>query len=264
MSTFLDAMTLTHDGDNQVGQITGDWAQGRAVFGGALAGLAVRAVGPRVAADRRLRSVLVDFVSPADIGSITVESRILRAGRALTHAEARLVQGGELRAVVMLAYAADRSTGLRWPGAAAPPAVTPEGLTAFPYIDGVTPVFARQFDYRWATGALPFSGGGTPRIGGWVRLAEPVPVDDAVVLALLDAWPAPVLPLLDAPAPASTVTWMVDIVGPIDGEPDAWWRFASDAVAAAGGHASVEARLWGSDGELVAVSRQLVAEFSRP
>jgi hypothetical protein len=143
--------------------------------------------------------VLVDFVSPADIGSITVESRILRAGRALTHAEARLVQGGELRAVVMLAYAADRSTGLRWPGAAAPPAVTPEGLTAFPYIDGVTPVFTRQFDYRWATGALPFSGGGTPRIGGWVRLAEPVPVDDAVVLALLDAWPAPVLPLLDAP-----------------------------------------------------------------
>ena len=78
------------------------------------------------------------------------------------------------------------------------------------------------------------------------------------------AWPAPVLPLMNAPAPASTVTWMVDIVGAIDGEPDAWWRFAADTVAANGGHASVEARLWGSDGALVAVSRQLVAEFSRP
>jgi acyl-CoA thioesterase len=264
MSSFLDAMALTPDGDTLVGQVGPDWAQGRAAFGGALAGLAVRAVGPRIASDRRLLSVLVDFVSPADVGPIRVDTRILRAGRALTHAEARLVQGDELRAVVVLAYAADRATSVRWPGAAAPPAVTPEGLPAFPYIEGVTPAFTQQFEYRWATGNLPFSGGGPPRIGGWVRLAEPVPVDDAVVLALLDAWPAPVLPLMNAPAPASTVTWMVDIVGAIDGEPDAWWRFAADTVAANGGHASVEARLWGSDGALVAVSRQLVAEFSRP
>jgi acyl-CoA thioesterase len=58
--------------------------------------------------------------------------------------------------------------------------------------------------------------------------------------------------------------WLVDTSEPVDGEPDAWWRFAAEAVAATGGHASVEARLWGPAGELVAVSRQLVAEFSRP
>ena len=72
-----------------------------------------------------------------------------------------------------------------------------------------------------------------------------------------------VLPLLREPAPASTVTWMVDVVGPVGGAPDAWWRFEADTLAAGEGHASVEGRMWGADGRLVAVSRELVAEFSR-
>ncbi len=269
MPSFADALHLVPDGDASVGTVTPEWAQGRAAFGGLLVGMAVRALAQRVPADRRLRSVLVDFVAPAGVGPLRVETRILREGRALTHAEARLVQGGEVCAVVVAAYGAARATAIRWE-AGPPPTVAPaDTLPAFPYIEGVTPRFTREFDYRWTGGALPFTGGTDPRVGGWVRLAEPMPADDAVVLALLDAWPAPVLPLLGAPAPASTVTWMVDLVAPADAAPadaapDAWWRFEGTTIAAGEGHASVDGRLWGPDGRLVAASRQLVVEFSSP
>lgn len=260
--TFLDAIALTPDGDTFVGAVTPDWAQGRAAFGGLLAGMAVRALRTRVAPDRRLRSVLIDFVAPADVGPVRVDTRIHREGRALTHAEARLVQGGEVRAVAICAYAADRATAIRWPAAPAPDVPAADALPPVPLPEGIVPTFTRNFAYRY-TGGAPFSGATDAVVGGWVRLVEPVPVDDAVVLALVDSWPAPVLPLMRGPAPASTVTWMVDLVGPVAAAPDAWWRFHGDTVAAGDGHASVEGRLWGPDGGLVAVSRQMVAEFSR-
>lgn len=264
MPSFADALHLVPDGDAVLGTVTPEWAQGRAAFGGLIVGMAVRALAQRVPADRRLRSVLVDFVSPAGVGPLRIETRILREGRALTHAEARLTQDGEVRAVVVAAYGAARATAIRWEAGAAPPAAPADTLPAFPYIEGITPRFTRELEYRWTGDSIPFTGGTEPRVGGWVRLADPMPADDAVVLALLDAWPAPVLPLLRAPAPASTVTWMVDLVASVDAAPDAWWRFEGTTIAAGEGHASVEGRLWGPDGRLVAASRQLVVEFSAP
>ncbi len=263
MVSLDDALVLTLLDGVPHGRVTPEWAQGRTAFGGILAGMACRALRPRVRAERRLRSVLVDFVSPAEVGPVRVDVRVLREGRALTHAEARLLQGDEVRAVAVLAYAEDRTTAIRWPAAPPPAAPGPAELAPFPYIEGVTPRFTRSFEYRWVGEAWPFAGGTEAEVGGWVRLREPVTPDDAVVLALLDAWPAPVLPLLREPAPASTVTWMVDLVGTFDAPAEAWWRFAADTVAAGDGLASVEGRLWSADGRLVAVSRQLVAEFSR-
>jgi acyl-CoA thioesterase len=262
--SFDQALVLRSDNDASIGAITPEWAQGRAAFGGLLVGLALRAIAPRMAPDRRLRSVLVDFVSPAEVGPIRVETRVLRNGRALTHVEARLVQGGDVRVVVLAAYGASRATAVHWEAPPAPSAAPPDSLPAFPYIEGVTPRFTQQFHYRWTSSALPFTGSDDPTIGGWVRLAAPVPVDEAVVAALLDAWPAPVLPLMKGPAPASTATWMIDLVAPIDAPPDAWWRFEGTTSSAGEGHASVDGRLWGPDGRLIALSRQLVVEFSSP
>lgn len=262
--SFTQALALLPDDNASIGAITPEWAQGRAAFGGLLVGMALRTIAPRMPPERRLRSVLVDFISPAEVGPIRVETRVLRDGRALTHVEARLVQGGDVRVVVLAAYGAARATAIRWDAPPPAPVPLPDGLAAFPYIEGVTPRFTRQFEYRWTSGTLPFQGGDDPRIGGWVRLAEPVPVDEAVVVALLDAWPAPVLPLLKGPAPASTATWMVDLLAPIDAAADAWWRFEGTTLGAGEGHASVDGRLWGPDGRLVATSRQLVVEFSKP
>ncbi len=269
MSNWLDAIALRPDGEAYVGEITAQWAQGRSAFGGLLAGMAVVAARTRLPVDRRLVSVLVDFPAPALLGAVRVEVRVTRSGRAITHVEARVSQGAELCAVVLLVFAAHRETGISWPGAAPAEAPGPEQSRAFGYVEGVFPAFTQNFQYRWTSQAYPFTGADVAAIDGWVRLVAPVPIDEAVILALVDAWPAPALPLMHGPAPASTVTWMVDLFGSLDVPADGWWRFASETVAAGSGYASFGARLWapgpqGGAGRLVAVSRQMVAEFSKP
>lgn len=67
------------------------------------------------------------------------------------------------------------------------------------------------------------------------------------------------------PVPGSTVTWQVNYVGelPRSGTPvERWWLFESRAHASAGGYFDAEGRLWSPEGDLVAFSRQLFAEYS--
>lgn len=242
-----------------------EWGQGRAAFGGLVAGLCLRAARAK-APIRPLRSVLVSFVGPVSPGPAQIVSRLLRQGRALSQVEARLVQGGQDCAVLLAAFGDGRQTGLpSLPGPPPPPAPLPEVLPAFPFLAGITPDFTRYLDYLWVGEGLPFGGGPVARTGGWVRFQDQAPVDEAGALGLLDAWPAPVLTLLTAPAAASTVTWMVDLVRPwpVGGvDPAAWWRFEGRGTAAGEGYADVDGWLWGPDGALVATSRQLVAEYS--
>lgn len=244
-----------------------EWGQGRAAFGGLVAGLGLRAM-RRIVPGRPLRSVLVSFANPAAQGPAQVQARLLREGRALSQVEARLSQGGQDCAVLIAAFGEGRPTAVpRIAGPDAPAAPAPDTLPAFPYLAGITPDFTRFLDYRWVGEGLPFGGGPVARTGGWIRLKDATPVDEAGALAMIDAWPAPVLTLLTAPAAASTVTWMVDFVrawppGGVD--PEAWWRFEGTTTAAGQGYADVDGLLWGPDGGLVATSRQLVAEFSAP
>ena len=170
----------------------GGLAQGRAAFGGLLSGVALRALRELVPGERRLRSVLVDFIGPAGPGPLEIDARVLRSGRALTQAEARVHQEGTLVAVVIAAYGADRTTGISWPAASRPEVPDPTSLMGFPFLPGITPAFTQHFDYRWATHRLPFTGAECPEVRGFVR---PGPdeghVDEAMLLALIDAWPAP-------------------------------------------------------------------------
>jgi acyl-CoA thioesterase len=270
MVPFPEITTVTAVSDGVwSARISADWAQGRASFGGVLSGVALRALRALVADDRRLRSVLVDFIAPAAPGDLEIEARILRAGRALTQAEARVHQDGVLVALVVAAYGADRATAISWPAPDRTDLPDPTTLMAFPYLEGITPAFTRHFDYRWATHRLPFTGSEKPEVRGFVRPgAGEGGVDEAMVLALIDSWPAPVLAMAPGPAPASTVTWMVDLVGPVPGAeaeaPGGYWWFEGDATAASDGYADIHGRLYDPDGRLVATSRQLVVEFSRP
>lgn len=247
------------------GEVRAEWTQGRAAFGGLVAGQLVRALEMHVPSERSLRSALFDFVAPAAVGKVTIEASVLREGRALTHAQARLVQDGTVCALVTAAYGAPRASAVRTAGAAAPAIAAPEGMGRLPYVEGVFPRCTQHFDYRWASPRVPFSGSERGQIGGYVRHPNGGPVDAAGVLALLDSWPPALLPLLKRPAPASTVTWMVDIVGAVPDsgtESDGFFRYEADTVAAADGYGSCEARLWEPGGELIAASRQFVVEFS--
>jgi acyl-CoA thioesterase len=131
----------------------------------------------------------------------------------------------------------------------------------FPFVPGLTPQFTQHFEFRLTEGELPFSGSTEATIGGYVRhLTEASGVE--ALLALIDAWPAPVLSLGRAPFFASTIRWSAQLVAEPPRWPEYFW-FRSDCVSARGGYATTVGRLYADD-VLVAFSDQLVAVFDAP
>lgn len=263
--TLESALGLSASGAGWRAQLGAEWAQGRAIFGGLVAGLMARALERELPAERTLRSCLISFVAPGAQGEALIETKLLRAGRALTHGEARLVQNGEPCAVMLAAYGERRQTSLTVAGPTAPDFGGAEALPRLPYMEGVTPRFTKHIDFRVAGGRFPFIGAERANLSGYMRYAHGGPCDAAGLLGLIDAWPSPALPKLKKFAPASTVTWMVDVIGELPArgaQSDAFYRYDAECIAAEAGYASCEARIWGPDGRLVASSRQMVVEFS--
>ena len=262
--SFNQLLALEGENGTFSAQISEWWSQGRAAFGGLVAAQLARALERVVPAGRPLRSALIDFLAPANPGTVTIQASVLRTGKSLVHAEARMLQGGGPVALFIGTYGAARNTTLHLVGPKADDREPPETLHRLPYVDGAFPRFTQFFDYR-LSGGTRFHGSSEGKLAGYVRHAEAGPVDAAGLLALIDAWPPAVLPLLSKPAPTSSVTWMVDFVGqlPAQGSSShAFYRYEAEALAAQHGYGSCEARLWGPDGALLAASRQLVVEFS--
>lgn len=253
-----------HDGPF-VAHIDATWGQGRAIYGGVLAEAGLRAMRAGVVAERHLRSVLMTFISPAEPGAVEVVVDPLRSGRAITLVRAELRQGGRRFAELVAAWGEPRGSTLEVEGPPPPAVSHPSTLPPMPDLPGIIPAFTQHFDYRWTTDCLPFTGAERAHIQGWVRPRGPQPVDDITVVALLDAWPLPVLSLARRPVPASSVTWQVNLVRPLPTggvSPEAFWLTDSHTRVAAEGYADLDMRLWDEAGRLVALSRQLVVEFS--
>jgi acyl-CoA hydrolase len=264
MTTWQQARSPRTDASpHHLVDVPADWAQGRACFGGLVAAYALDALARHPETSAPTRSVMVDFMAPLSPGPARVESQVLRAGRTLTHARAEVWQGERHCASVTQITGPRRDTKVDWAPPAMPDVPSPAQLTTQPYRPGRLPAFLQHFDHRWTTRHAPFTGADTPVVGGWLRHKHPGPTDAAAILALIDAWPPPVLVLLNEHAAASTVTWHVTLVQPPPVQPiDDWWFFRGEAVTAAGGHVDMQGTLYTRDGTLIARSTQLTAEFS--
>lgn len=87
-------------------------------------------------------------------------------------------------------------------------------------------------------------------------------LDEARVLALVDAWPPALLPHLAAPAAGSTLSWTIQFVQPMPTLPgDAWYKYRASIEHAADGYGHTSAALWTADDQLLAISRQTVTVF---
>ena len=259
MSNFLKTTAVAQ------GRATVDpsWAQGRAAFGGVGAAIALRAAEAH-AQGRPLRSALVQFNGPLPPGEARAEAYLLRSGRSATQVRAEVFSGDDCAVSLLATFGEPRNTAVHVAAPAAPDGPGPDACFEMPYAEGITPTFTQHLQYRWANNNLPFTQSSDPTTEGWVRFRQPVPADAATLLALLDAWPATVLGLLTRPAPASSMTWMTTVHGLPSDDPDAWYRYHATTTRAEGGYADIDARLYSADGELLASSRQLVAEFSKP
>jgi len=240
------------------------WAQGRASFGGLIAALVFDRMAHIVAPGRPMRSMQVSFVGPVTPDEpASVEAEILREGKAVSQVMGRIVQGGEPRLVALASFGGDRESTVTMEPLPAPDAKPVEDCQALPYIKGVTPEFTQHIEMRWAFGGMPFSGVGGREMGGWMQFREaPEAITDAHIVALVDAWPPAVLPHLKSPAPASSLSWALDIMHPRPKiGPEDWLLYRATIDQAGAGYGHTQAGIWTSRGELVATSRQTVTVF---
>ncbi|WP_165857052.1 acyl-CoA thioesterase [Marinobacter sp. JSM 1782161] len=244
--------------------IPGSWGQGRATFGGLVAGLAYQRMQGVVADDRPLRALQVAFVGPVTVDApLSIEATLLREGRAASQVEARIVQDGEVRLVALGSFGGERESSVQVAAQPAPEAPAPEDCQPLDYIPGVTPEFTQHIEMRWAFGNLPFSGQASREMGGWMRFREPGDeMTDAHVIALVDAWPPAVLQHVKQPVPASSMSWSLELVHPRPSmAPDEPLLYRNWIDQAGGGYGHTHAGIWNRQGELVALSRQTVTVF---
>jgi acyl-CoA thioesterase len=247
------------------------WGQGRATYGGLVAGLLVaRAEALLGDGDRRLRSASVAFVGPVAAGAVTLDGTVLRAGSSATQIQATLVQDGEPRAALLASFGVDRDSPIAVDATrrSPPPEIAgPETIEPVPYVPGAMPEFFAHFDLRHVGAAPPFSGAAEPDFGGWMRFAHPPErFGDRELVTLADAWPPAISPLFDGPVALSSLAWTFEPVAwPEPDEPDApgaYWQYDVRTLAAGDGYAHTRARIWDAHGRLRALSGQTVAYFA--
>jgi acyl-CoA thioesterase len=239
-----------------------DWSQGRATFGGMVAALCNEAMRRLVPADRALRGLDTTFVGPALAGEVNIDAEILRVGKAVTIARAKLWSDGKIAATLTGIYGAARAAALSIAptvAAGVPPALD------FPERDGAAiggPSFVRHFGYRWAEGAPPFAGSSLRTAKIYIRHKDPAPLTESHVVALIDSIPSAILQLMNTPAPSSSLTWTVQLLRhDFSFAPEAWWRLDAEVNSAGSGYSCESCVLIDPTGAPAAVARQMVAVF---
>ena len=247
--------------------IASDWSQGRGAFGGLTAALVLTYIEQNITLDGRdLRTINIHFC-----GAVIVEElcefkhRVLSVGKSMLQVEGQLLQDGEVKTQIVACFGARRESSI----SVSHPLVSAEKSLSealqFPSVKGLTPAFVRYFDLRVTRGSLPGSGTENTNLSGWMRFSEPQkPLDQASMLALIDAWPPAVMPMLNKPAPTSSITWNLEFVQPSPAlQTDDYLFYRCDVIQADLGYAHTEAKIFHPDGQLIALSRQLVGVYDK-
>lgn len=265
MMTFDQVMgSLEATGSGWEARASEDWLQGRTLFGGLQAALAVRAMRqlPETAG-LPLRVLQTTFIAPVPAGTVAIKARVLRTGKSTAHVEARLRVGDATGALLLGVFGAARPSRIALtPSAPAIDPRQPEG-PEMPYIEGVAPAFIQHLRMQWADGGFPYSGADEARTRIFVALREAASISESEVIAYADAIPSPALSTLRRPTMASSLTWTLELLADrFDGAPAAQpWLMDAEVTAGRDGYLSQSAVLWNPLGEAAAMSRQSVVVF---
>ena len=259
-SETLASMQPRDDGWRAV--IGEDWSQGRATFGGMVAALGNEAMRRRVPADRELRGLETTFVGPALAGEVNLDAEVLRIGKAVTIARARLSSDGKVAATLTGIYGKARATALSITPTIAAGVCPAADFPDRPAAELGGPSFVRHFGYRWAEGARPFAGSSLRTSKIYVRHQDPAPLTESHVVALIDSIPSVVLQLMSTPAPSSSLTWTLQFLRhDYRFTPEDWWRIDAEVNSAGSGYSCESCTLIDPSGAPAAVARQMVAVF---
>jgi len=206
-SEILGAATAT-DGvwSTTVGE---DWLQGRSLFGGMQAAIALRAMRSLVHPDVPLRVLQTTFVAPVPAGRVAVVARVLRTGKNVTQVEARIVDRSETAALVVGVFGQARASRV---------AVVPRAEVVRDEVHEENPpppivAFAQHFDLRRLRGDRLISGSRRTDAVLEIGMKDPgAAVTEEHVVAIADAPPPLALAFLETPAFGSSVTWTLEML----------------------------------------------------
>lgn len=253
--------SLKPSGDTWTAHVSDDWLNGRTVFGGLQAALALAAMRKVLPQAIPLRTLQITFLAPVGGGAVSLTAKVLRTGKSAVHVESRIVAGEQTLALCVGVFGARRESVVT---------VTPQ-QPAFealpkpiqiPFVPGVSPIFLQHFSLRWLRGGLPYSGSKLTDAVMQVGLHDSAPTGEAQVLALADAPPPLAITLLKKFAPGSSMTWMLEFLSDdFHALPLQNWRLDIHMNAAAHGYTGQSVMVWGPGGEAVAYSRQSMVVF---
>ena len=262
--TFDEYLQLTST--DQPIEIQADWGQGRTTFGGMSAALILSKMAKEIEPSKALRSINVSFCGPVLVNEpVSIETQLLSSGKSISQLIGTAIQDQKVKTHVSACYGTERTSGIHLPVEKRADLGKPGAGNCLPYIKGVTPEYTQNVELCWTQGGAPFSNTKETRLSGWARLKQtPERFEDEHLLAIIDAWPPAVLPMLSKPAPTSSVTWSVEFVHARPHlDADDWVFYSCDIVQAENGYAHTEARIYHPNGDLIALSRQLVTIYDQ-
>ncbi len=243
------------------------WAQGRSVFGGLSAALILTHIEAQTGlTDKDLRTFNVHFCGAiiAD-EECQLKFEVLSSGKSICQVQGQLLQDGKVKTQVMACFGVQRTSAISVPSRPLGEVKPPEDASKMPFIQGIMPNYLSHMDIRFTSKNMPFTNSENSTVSGWMRFNEANDIfSDAAILALVDVWPPAILPMLKQPAPASSVTWNIEFVQPrSELNPQDFLYYECDVVLAEQGYAHTDGKVYHPNGQLLALTRQLVAVYDK-
>ncbi|WP_019517007.1 thioesterase family protein [Sphingomonas sp. Mn802worker] len=257
LKQVLDALEPTADAMAWRGTIPDGWLQGRTAYGGLSAAIALHCAMQSEPDLPALRSAQVSFVGPLS-GAILITTHKLRRGKnaAFIQADVESEAGLGLRCtfVFMRAIESEVDYQITTVPDFPRPGVEDATFKGHPRVP-----FTQNFEFldqREASNLKP------AEWLRWTRLNERDGIDPMVeLIAIGDCLPPAALRLLGRNVPMSSMTWILNVLGPTPATQDGWWLLRSNADYARAGSSSQAMGIWNAHGEMVAEQMQSVALF---
>jgi acyl-CoA thioesterase len=240
------------------GTIASRWNVGPIPNGGYVFAVALHGIA-RTLPDLDPLTATAHYLAPARHGEVEVHVEVVKKGRTLTTAMARMVQQGRehLRMLATFGTLADPTTGSVHVGS--PPPVVPPADAPTPQRPDAAPEITNRFDIRFAPETMAWMRGepsGTAEIRGRVRFSDGRPTDVESLGLFADAFPPPAFNVIGPRGWVPTLELTVHFrARPAPG----WLSCAFRTRFLHGGLLEEDGELWDERGILVALSRQLAA-----
>jgi len=236
-----------------------NWLQGRTIFGGLSAALALKTATDQMPDLPALRSAQIAFVGPAATG-LTYSPTLLRQGKSTAFISVDCEAEGDVALRAGLLFARPRASTIAH-DFSSPIKVGPPDDYAVAVGLSQGPAFLSNFEMRFAGGSPPVSGAENPEFIVWVRHKDAAGVDPTVaLLTMADSLPPAAMACFTEMAPVSSMVWTFDLPHPV--QKNEWYLLRSASRYASDGYSFQTMQIWDEQHRLVLSGSQTVAVFA--